>query len=647
MAEALASPRDFVSLQKKIFARYVQQQFKAAGRKLDPIKDIVEDCKSGVLLLNLAEVLSGTEVPAKKPKEGKEPNKFEVQALVKTTLDHLQDKVLTHTKLTVSMENVMDGNEQQVLGLIFQLILKSLKFDDDPDAAAQNDAKEALLLWANNRVNGYRGIDKIKNFTKDWHTGLPFLALLHKMRPKLVDYDSFNAQDKLGNMRKALELGESVANIEKFLEAEDVLKLDEISGIVYIYEWYQAISFLARQDIAARRVGQLIDLTVLHDGMRAEYKAGSEKLNSWSNDKIAQLNDRNFGSAPEGEGRLAEVEALLTQFYDYKKGEKTEQLAVSLDLEALFDDLAVRLVNAKRPAYAPELPPSAIEKKFEEVDQAELERAKALHAERERQNKIIDDRISKEFADAVDAFNGWLNGLKQEQKGSKDEELEKQLSTLEGIKGRLGEYEAHAATLATKQEAVNGRNISNNPFTVSTPEDCAALVSQFTQVIEKKITMVQEQIANKEKGGLTEEQEAEVLANFKYFDTDASGKLVKKELRACMQSLGVEFSPQVVDEVLKKYDTTGDGQLEFAEFKHYMATILGDAQGSEDIESGFYLIAMEKDETNVTQGQLAALENGLSWKEKHITYLTSGNPDVPMDGDKFDYKKWTAAVFAR
>jgi hypothetical protein len=82
--------------------------------------------------------------------------------------------------------DLADGVEIQVLGLIWGIMLKFLKFGDDAEAL---NAKDALLLWVQNKTASYANI-KVDNFKKSFKDGLALCAIIHKHRPNLVDYDS-------------------------------------------------------------------------------------------------------------------------------------------------------------------------------------------------------------------------------------------------------------------------------------------------------------------------------------------------------------------------------------------------------------------------------------------------------------------------
>ena len=48
----------------------------------------------------------------------------------------------------------------------------------------ETDVQQSLLMWVQNTLKAYPSI-KVTNFTKSWHNGMAFCALIHKFRPKV------------------------------------------------------------------------------------------------------------------------------------------------------------------------------------------------------------------------------------------------------------------------------------------------------------------------------------------------------------------------------------------------------------------------------------------------------------------------------
>ena len=61
--------------------------------------------------------------------------------------------------------------------------------------------------------------------------------------------------------------------------------------------------------------------------------------------------------------------------------------------------------------------------------------------------------------------------------------------------------------------------------------------------------------------------ESRLKAVFNQFDTDSSGKITEENITLAMQKLGKEISRKEVHEMITQHDRTGDGMLNFQEFK--------------------------------------------------------------------------------
>jgi hypothetical protein len=79
--------------------------------------------------------------------------------------------------------------------------------------------------------------------------------------------------------------------------------------------------------------------------------------------------------------------------------------------------------------------------------------------------------------------------------------------------------------------------ISNNKHTSLTAKDVEVQWEQYKAFLNKKQKMLEEEIEHHKLRGVTVEQFQEIEANFKQFDTDNSGFIDKKELKALLYSL--------------------------------------------------------------------------------------------------------------
>jgi hypothetical protein len=73
-----------------------------------------------------------------------------------------------------------------------------------------------------------------------------------------------------------------------------------------------------------------------------------------------------------------------------------------------------------------------------------------------------------------------------------------------------------------------------------------------------------------ERPGLSEEEIEEIREAFNLFDTDGSGTIDPKELKAAMQSLGFEAKNQTIYQMIGDIDKDGSGEIDFEEFLDMM-----------------------------------------------------------------------------
>ena len=89
--------------------------------------------------------------------------------------------------------------------------------------------------------------------------------------------------------------------------------------------------------------------------------------------------------------------------------------------------------------------------------------------------------------------------------------------------------------------------------------------------------------------GLTEDEIEEIKEAFDLFDTDGSGAIDPKELRAAMQSLGFEAKNQTIYQMITDLDKNKSGNIDFEEFLDMMTARMSDKDTREDINKVFRL----------------------------------------------------------
>ena len=94
-----------------------------------------------------------------------------------------------------------------------------------------------------------------------------------------------------------------------------------------------------------------------------------------------------------------------------------------------------------------------------------------------------------------------------------------------------------------------------------------------------------------ERPGLTKDEIEEIKEALDLFDTDSSGSIDPKELKAAMQSLGFEAKNQTIFQMISDLDKNKSGTSDFEEFLDMMAARMSDKDTREDIAKMFRLFA--------------------------------------------------------
>eukprot|EP01100_Stratorugosa_tubuloviscum_P003200 TRINITY_DN1760_c0_g1_i1.p1 TRINITY_DN1760_c0_g1~~TRINITY_DN1760_c0_g1_i1.p1 ORF type:complete len:1545 (+),score=896.95 TRINITY_DN1760_c0_g1_i1:60-4637(+) len=359
------------------------------------IENLKDDLSDGVKLIQFLEIISNKTFP----KYEKNP-KIRIQKIgnLQAALKFIQDQGIRI--VNISAEDICDANLKLILGLIWTIIQK---FQIDQISEDGLSAKEGLLLWCQKKTNGYRDVG-VKDFHLSWQDGLALCALIHSHRSYLIDFDSLNKEDKAKNLQLAFDVAETALDIPKLLEVEDMvdIKPDERSVMTYISQFYHVFSKYGQVEVAGRRLGKFADLNAQTEAMKDEYGNRARGLADWMDDSINKLNDRDFGNS------LADIQTKLDNQNKFKFEEKPPKAVEKSDVEALFNNLTLKLKNNNRPAFtAPEgLSVEDLNKKWDHLNDAELDREAALRDELARQEKLAG--IRRRFDDKAGRLEAWL-----------------------------------------------------------------------------------------------------------------------------------------------------------------------------------------------------------------------------------------------
>ncbi|XP_067324598.1 nesprin-2 [Anolis sagrei] len=252
--------------QKKTFTSWINSQLE----KHSPpsfILDLYADVGRGHSLLDLLEVLSGEQLPREKGS-----NTFQCRSNIENALTFLKNRSIK--LINIHVADIVEGKPSIVLGLIWTIILHfqieelawtlaggyghpSVETPSPTDNTSPTEsppakrnakakerwkisAKKALLLWAKEQCARH-GFISIADFKSSWRNGLAFLAVIHALRPGLVDVEKAKGRSNQENLKEAFDLAEKELNIPRLLEPEDVdvTNPDEKSIMTYVAQFLQ------------------------------------------------------------------------------------------------------------------------------------------------------------------------------------------------------------------------------------------------------------------------------------------------------------------------------------------------------------------------------------------------------------------------
>ena len=84
---------------------------------------------------------------------------------------------------------------------------------------------KALEAWARRVTSGYNNVN-ILNMTTSWRNGLGFCAIIHHFHPHLIDFESLDPDDVLGNNSLAFTVAEQQLGIPSLLDPRDMAECE-------------------------------------------------------------------------------------------------------------------------------------------------------------------------------------------------------------------------------------------------------------------------------------------------------------------------------------------------------------------------------------------------------------------------------------
>ena len=137
-----------------------------------------------------------------------------------------------------------------------------------------------------------------------------------------------------------------------------------------------------------------------------------------------------------------------------------------------------------------------------------------------------------------------------------------------------------------------------------------------------------------ERPGLTEDEIEEIREAFNLFDTDGSGKIDPKELKAAMQSLGFENKNPTIYQMIADLEKEGQ-DIDFDQFLDAITSKLGDKETRNGINKIFDLFAENQDTITLNNLKRVAKELGETMSAEELQEMleraASNNQEITRE----------------
>ncbi|EJD76228.1 hypothetical protein LOAG_16762 [Loa loa] len=262
-------------MQVHLFEQYICVAKRNRHSSSELVEDLFEDLRDGVLLCHLIEVLTGEALPVNKAKESKRVHHI---SNLTTALAALRRRGLD--LVNNNPADIANGNPRIICGLIWQMILHfqietnvqllkewgfELELANSPSTSRIGNGNSpfgklpyqlrvghlkapvdrVILRWVNAQLARPYNI-KLTDMDKSWRDGVAFNALIHRVRPELVDMDIVYRSTPKANLQQAFRLAKEHLHIRPLLDVEDMLcdKSDKRSVITYVSQFIRTLKHL-------------------------------------------------------------------------------------------------------------------------------------------------------------------------------------------------------------------------------------------------------------------------------------------------------------------------------------------------------------------------------------------------------------------
>ena len=195
-------------------------------------------------LPDLVEILTGKSLVDLKPNDTTRADRLSnvttALSLLRTCTEHSN----IAATIRISASDLVDGEKGAIIHI---LLLLAQVFELQPIEEGGETGGAALLSWCRRMVAPYRGA-AVTDLCHSWRTGLSLCALLHRLRPDVVDYDACLLRDAAVNVELGLHMASIYLAAPMLLTTEDLLapRVDHRTVAIYLATlWHAAAAYTA------------------------------------------------------------------------------------------------------------------------------------------------------------------------------------------------------------------------------------------------------------------------------------------------------------------------------------------------------------------------------------------------------------------
>ncbi|XP_074130764.1 F-actin-monooxygenase MICAL2 isoform X5 [Sminthopsis crassicaudata] len=132
-----------------------------------------------------------------------------------------------------------------------------------------------LLTWCQKQTEGYQHVN-VTDLTTSWRSGLALCALIHRFRPELINFDSLNEEDAIGNNQLAFDIAEQEFGIPPMTTGKEMASAqepDKLSLVMYLSKFYELFrgTPLRAVDSLGKNYGENGDLSLAQSSIFNNY----------------------------------------------------------------------------------------------------------------------------------------------------------------------------------------------------------------------------------------------------------------------------------------------------------------------------------------------------------------------------------------